>query len=267
MTQPISRRSLLKLAAQGVAAVSLPLAHAGPVQRRAAAAGWVRGNMTGAQALTETLLAEGTQCIFGIPGAQQNELWDTFKSKHLPYVLVTHEFSAAGMADGYARSTGTPGVLCIVPGPGLTNALGGMGEALLDSIPLVCIVGDVGNGSHARPFQVHELPQADLLRPVTKQVFAVQRAAEIPQAVREAFQLARSGESGPAAVVIPYNLLIEQARVQSGPLEPVPLPFDEAAFERARGLLQDSRLRVGIYAGLGCMDYSPLLVRLAETLQ
>src|SRR5207249_8562542 len=109
-------------------------------------AGEVSGHMTGARALVETLIQEGVDCVFGIPGAQENELWDTLKARGLGYLLVTHEFSAAAMADGYARSTGKPGVLAVVPGPGLTNALGGIGEALLDSIPLVCLVGDVARG-------------------------------------------------------------------------------------------------------------------------
>src|SRR5207248_7892214 len=129
-------------------------------------------------------------CVFGIPGAQENELWDTMKSKGLGYLLVTHEFSAAAMADGYARSTGKPGVLCVVPGPGVTNSLSGIGEALLDSVPLVCIVGDVARGDKYRPFQVHELPQVALLKPVTKCVLEVSHVAEIPGAVRRAFQIA-----------------------------------------------------------------------------
>ena len=78
------------------------------------------------------------------------------------------------MADGYARSTGRPGVLCIVPGPGVTNSLTGLGEALLDSSPVVAIVGDVGNGEKAKPFQVHSLNQVELLRPVCKCVYPVQ---------------------------------------------------------------------------------------------
>jgi len=223
--------------------------------------------MTGAEALVETLIQEGTLCVFGIPGAQQNELWDTMKTKRLGYLLVTHEFSASTMADGYARSTGRPGVLCVVPGPGLTNALSGIGEALLDSIPLVCIVGDVANGSRNRPFQVHSLNQAALLQPVTKHVFSAQSAAEIPQLVRQAFQLAAAGEPGPVGVTIPYNLLIEAQRFDSGPLEPFGVPYDGQAAERAFGLLSNRSLRVGIYAGLGCMDVSPALVQLAETLQ
>src|SRR5579859_2209547 len=133
MTPHLSRRSLLKaLAFTGVAAVS----SGGPTVE-AAPAGWVSGLKSGARALVETLQAEGTQCVFGIPGAQGNELWDELKSRCLPYLLVTHEASAACMADGAARAIGRPGVLCIVPGPGITNALTGIGEALLDSVPLV----------------------------------------------------------------------------------------------------------------------------------
>src|SRR5207247_4281124 len=101
------------------------------------------------------------------------------KACHLPYLLVTHEQSAAYMADGYARSTGKPGVICIVPGPGVTNALTGIGEALLDSIPMVCIVCDVACGEKAHAFQVHELPNVALLQPVTKEVFAVKAVADI----------------------------------------------------------------------------------------
>ena len=84
------------------------------------------------------------------------------------------------MADGYARATGQPGVLCVVPGPGVTNSLTGLGEALLDSSPVVAIVGDVGNGEKARPFQVHALNQVELLKPVCKCVYPVQTVAQIP---------------------------------------------------------------------------------------
>jgi acetolactate synthase-1/2/3 large subunit len=223
--------------------------------------------MTGAKALVETLIQEGADCVFGIPGAQENELWDTMKSRGLGYLLVAHEYSAAAMADGYARSTGKPGVLCVVPGPGVTNSLTGVGEALLDSVPLVCIVGDVARGDKYRPFQVHELPQAGLLQQVTKQVFEVQHTAQIPCTVRQAFQLSRSGEPGPVAVVVPYNLLIATHHFHSLPLPPPALPFDEDAFQRALVLLRQRKLRVGVYAGLGCMDYGPSLVRVAELLQ
>ena len=140
------------------------------------------------------------------------------KTKGLPYLLVTHEFSAACMADGYARSTGRPGVLCVVPGPGVTNSLTGIGEALLDSVPVVAIVGDVARGEKYKPFQVHELPQVGLLQQVTKGVFAVQVRRRDPGAVRQAFALASHGEPGPAAVVVPYTLFIETAKFNCPPL-------------------------------------------------
>jgi acetolactate synthase I/II/III large subunit len=270
MASPLSRRDVLKvLGVQALAAVPAA-AGASPFRPRALLGnqpGWVSGRMTGAQALVETLQAEGTECVYGIPGAQMNELWDTFKAKHLPYLLVTHEYSAAGMADGYARSRGKPGVLCVVPGPGLTNALTGIGEALLDSVPMVCIVGDVAQGERWRPFQVHALHQAALLRPVTKAVVELCHVSEIPMALRQAFRLARGGEPGPVGVVVPYPLLLEAHRFLSGPLEPLPSPWDEDAFRRALQLLSQRRCQVGIYAGMGCMDYAPSLVRVAEMLQ
>src|SRR5437763_12738005 len=136
MDVSMNRRDLLRLAGAGCVATALPTAVAQASLRQTPRNGVV-GHMTGAEALVETLIQEGTDCVFGIPGAQENELWDTMKSKGLGYLLCTHEFSDAGMADGVARVTGKPGVLCVVPGPGVTNSLGGIGEALLDSIPLV----------------------------------------------------------------------------------------------------------------------------------
>jgi acetolactate synthase I/II/III large subunit len=271
MSLHLSRRQLLKTMAApcvaSLAATALPAPAAARIRSRGACAGTVSGFMTGARALVETLISEGAQCVYGIPGAQENELWDTMKSRGLAYLLVTHESSAAAMADGYARSTGKPGVLCIVPGPGVTNALTGVGEALLDSIPLVCIVGDVARGQHYRPFQVHELKQVGLMQQVCKEVLAPRCAAEIPVAVRQAFQLAQAGEPGPVAVVVPYNLLPATHEFHSCPLPPPALPFDESAFKQAQSLLRNPGLRVGIYAGLGCMNCGPALTVLAETLQ
>jgi acetolactate synthase-1/2/3 large subunit len=265
MSTHLSRRSLLKAGAAAVGAAAL--AGGAPPGAEAAPPGWVSGHKTGARSLVEALQAEGTSCVFGIPGAQENELWDEMKARGLPYLLVTHESSAACMADGAARATGRPGVLCVVPGPGITNALTGLGEALLDSVPVVCIAGDVARGCKFKPFQVHSLPNAALLKPVTKGVFEVTHVGQIPDAVRQAFRLAVEGEPGPVAVVVPYNLLIESHHFHSAPLPPAGLAFDEGAFCKAMALLGDRKLRVGIYAGLGCMDYPGLLANAAEVLQ
>ena len=99
--------------------------------------------MTGAQAAAAALCCQGVPCVFGIPGAQNNEFWDALKARGVPYLLVAHEASASVMADAAARATGTVGVFSVVPGPGLTNALTGIGEALYDSIPIVGLVTDI----------------------------------------------------------------------------------------------------------------------------
>jgi acetolactate synthase-1/2/3 large subunit len=256
----LSRRELLQTtAAVGLVALSSQAAEAG-LRHKA-------NEMTGAEALVEALLLNGTGCVYGIPGAQENELWDTMKTKGLGYLLVTQEFAAATAADGYARTTGKPGVLCVVPGPGVTNALSGIGEALLDSIPLVCIVGDVARGDRYKPFQLHELPSAALLQSMTKGVFQVENASQIPGAVHQAFALAKSGEPGPTAVIVPFTLLIEKGKISCGtPIEPE-RPWDEAGFQAALAVLSNPKRRVGIYAGLGCMDYDTLLTQAAEVLQ
>ncbi len=273
MDWPCSRRTVLEACALAGGAVAATLANrgraeAGPIARlRGGPEGYVSGKLTGAQAIAEALRLENASTVFGIPGAQENELWDELKARGVPYLLCAHEFAAACMADGAARVTGRPGVLCVVPGPGVTNALTGLGEALLDSIPVVAIVGDVAHGPKSRPFQVHSLDTVALLKPVCKAVYPVADVRQLPQTVRQAFRQAMSGEPGPVAVVVPYNLLIEQAEFHCPPPADVGLAFDSACVEQAIALLSDPRERVGIYAGLGSMDASAELAAVAELLQ
>lgn len=227
----------------------------------------VQGRMTGAQAAAAALRCEQTPCVFGIPGAQNNELWDAFKAYGQPYFLVAHESSASVMADASARVTGEVGVFSVVPGPGLTNAITGIGEALLDSIPIVGIVTDVSRAPDAPVGQVHDLANDALLRPVVKALIAVRHQAEIPGAIFQAFRIARSGEPGPAGVLIPYPLFQEVWDYNQAPIPPYPVPFDEQAYQRIVCHLRDRRRRVGIYAGLGCADAGPSLTAVAELLQ
>jgi len=107
----------------------------------------------------------------------------------------------------------------------------------VDSVPVVAIVGDVARGDKYRPFQVHELPQAGLLQQVCKGVFEVSHACEIPNAVRQAFRLAMCGEPGPAAVGVPYTLLIDTCKYDCLPLAPCDVHFDDSAFQCALQLL------------------------------
>ncbi len=223
--------------------------------------------MTGAKAAVAALRAEANRCVYGVPGAQNNEFWDAMKSEGLPYLLVTNESSASVMADAAARVTGEVGVFCVVPGPGITNALTGIGEALHDSIPIVGIVTDVLRGPHAKVGQVHGLPNAAILRPICKTVLEVQHQSQIPAAIHQAFRISVCGEPGPVSVVIPFNFLTETWDYDCPVPPPLPVPFDEGGYRRALGMLSDRRMRVGIYAGLGCLHATQALAAVAETLQ
>ena len=227
----------------------------------------VHGKMTGAQAVAAALRCEQVRCVFGIPGAQNNELWDAFKAYGQPYFLVAHEASASVMADASARATGEVGVFCVVPGPGLTNAMTGIGEALFDSVPIVGIVSDINRAPGAPIGQVHGLPNEALLQPVVKTVISVRHQAEIPGAIFQAFRAARAGEPGPAAVLIPFPLYMEVWDYDQPAPPPYPVAFDENGYQRIVCHLQDRRRRVGIYAGLGCADAGPSLTAVAEMLQ
>jgi acetolactate synthase-1/2/3 large subunit len=255
-------------AAVAVATGSPSPAQAGPVELgRYARRQGVHGRMTGAQAAAAALRCEQVRCVFGIPGAQNNELWDAFKAYGQPYFLVAHEASASVMADASARATGEVGVFCVVPGPGLTNALTGIGEALYDSVPIVGLVTDINRAPGAPIGQVHGLANEAILRPVVKTVLPVRHQAEIPGAIFQAFRTASSGEPGPVAVLIPYPLFTEVWDYDQPPPPPYPVSFDEDAYQRILCHLQDRRRRVGIYAGMGCADASLSLTAVAELLQ
>ncbi|MFO0910735.1 MAG: thiamine pyrophosphate-binding protein [Isosphaeraceae bacterium] len=235
----------------------------GPYVRRVG----VQGKMTGAQAAAAALGCEGVPCVFGIPGAQNNELWDALKARRIPYMLVAHEASASVMADAASRATGGVGVFSVVPGPGLTNALTGIGEAFLDSVPIVALLTDVDRSPGAPVGQVHALPNLHVVRPLVKAVIEVRHQAEIPGAIFQAFRLARAGEPGPVAVLIPFPLYSLVWDFDQAPPPPMPVPFDEACYQRVVAHLSDRRKRVGIYAGLGCVEATDSLVRVAELLQ
>ena len=271
MSPKVNRRELLAggsvLNAAAAISALAPQAQSGVELGRYTRRDGVHGKMTGAQAAAAALWCQGVSCVFGIPGAQNNELWDALKAKGVSYLLVAHEASASVMADAAARATGTVGVFAVVPGPGLTNALTGIGEALYDGIPIVGIVSDIDRSPHAKIGQVHGLANAAILRPVVKTLFEVRHQAEIPQAIFQAFQIAISGEPGPVGVVIPYPLYTEVWNFSLPVPPPSPPPFDEQAYRRALAHLSDRRRRVGIYAGLGCVDAGPSLAAVAELLQ
>src|SRR5690242_5989076 len=157
--------------------------------------------MTGAQALWAALVREGVTEVFGYPGGAILPAYDAMLGYPVHHVLVRHEQGAAHMADGYARASGKAGVCIATSGPGATNLVTGIATAMLDSIPMVCITGQVGSkflGTDA--FQETDITGITL--PITKHNYLVKRAEEIAPTLREAFYVARSGRPGPVLVDI-----------------------------------------------------------------
>ena len=156
---------------------------------------------TGAQIIWECLLREGVETVFGYPGGAILPTYDAMTEYPIRHVLVRHEQSAVHMADGFARASGRTGVVVATAGPGATNLVTGLATAMLDSIPLVAITGQVGSGLLGTDaFQ--EVDITGITLPITKHNYLVTRAEDIAPAIREAFAVATSGRPGPVLVDI-----------------------------------------------------------------
>jgi acetolactate synthase-1/2/3 large subunit len=157
--------------------------------------------LTGAEILWATLVGEGVTDVFGYPGGAILPAYDALRKFPIHHVLVRHEQGAAHMADGYARASGKVGVCIATSGPGATNLVTGIATAMLDSIPMVCVTGNVSSkvlGTDA--FQ--EVDITGITLPVTKHNFLINRTEDIAAALRYAFQIAKSGRPGPVLVDI-----------------------------------------------------------------
>ena len=161
--------------------------------------------LSGGEMLIRALQDEGVEYVFGYPGGAVLHIYDAiFKQQRIEHILVRHEQAATHMADGYARSTGKPGVVLVTSGPGATNAVTGIATAYMDSTPIVVISGQVANdfiGSDA--FQ--ETDMVGVSRPVVKHSYLVRSASEIPRIVKEAFYIACSGRPGPVVIDVPKD--------------------------------------------------------------
>ncbi|MCT6839167.1 MAG: thiamine pyrophosphate-binding protein, partial [Bifidobacteriales bacterium] len=166
---------------------------------------------TGAEVILRVLEEEGVDVIFGYPGGAVLPIYDAlFKQKAIRHILVRHEQAATHAAEAYARSTGKVGVVLVTSGPGATNAVTGLMDAKMDSIPLVCLAGQVPVpliGKDA--FQ--EADMVSITRPATKQSVQVREAAALAPTIREAFAVARSGRPGPVLVDLPKNITVSEA--------------------------------------------------------
>jgi acetolactate synthase I/II/III large subunit len=214
--------------------------------------------LTGAEIVWATLVGEGVDTVFGYPGGAILPVYDALRKFPIHHVLVRHEQGASHMADGYARASGKVGVALATSGPGATNLITGIATAMLDSIPMVCITGNVPSkvlGTDA--FQ--EVDITGITLPVTKHNFLVLRAEDIAKTIRLAFQIAQSGRPGPVLVDITKDA--QQATTtfdfdaaKPRPYRPHPmLRVDDTGLEHAVELIRNAKRPV-ILAGHGVSE-------------
>ena len=162
--------------------------------------------MSGAEMVVKALVDQGVEVVFGYPGGAVLPIYDAlFKSQGIKHILVRHEQGAGHAAEGYARTTGKPGVVLVTSGPGATNVVTCLQDALMDSIPLVCISGQVPTfliGNDA--FQ--EADTVGITRPCTKHNWLIKDVDELSGVMHQAFHIAKTGRPGPVLVDIPKNI-------------------------------------------------------------
>jgi acetolactate synthase I/II/III large subunit len=226
--------------------------------------------LNGAEIVLKALVDQGVEVIFGYPGGAVLPLYDAiFQQNRLRHILVRHEQAAVHAAEGYARSTGKVGVVLVTSGPGATNAVTGLTDALMDSVPVVCLTGQVPThliGNDA--FQ--EADTTGITRPCTKHNYLVKDINKLARTVHEAFWVARSGRPGPVVIDLPKDVL-----VTPGPYTPPETVVhrtyrprtepDAAAIERTVEILAKAKRPI-IYAGGGVINSGPEASRLLTEL-
>ncbi|MCI5060004.1 MAG: acetolactate synthase 3 large subunit [Alphaproteobacteria bacterium] len=217
--------------------------------------------MSGAEIVIEALVEQGVDTIFGYPGGAVLPIYDAlFKQKKIKHVLCRHEQGAAHAAEGYARSTGKTGVILVTSGPGATNAVTGLTDALLDSIPIVCITGQVPTfliGNDA--FQ--EADTTGITRPCTKHNYLVKDADQIANVIHEAFIVAGTGRPGPVVIDLPKDIqfaestYVSKAKAKIHTYKPQTKP-DAGTIEKAVKMIAGAKRPV-FYTGGGVINAGP----------
>src|SRR5271167_464442 len=211
--------------------------------------------LKGAEILWATLVGEGVSDVFGYPGGAILPVYDAMRKFPIRHILVRHEQGATHMADGYARASGRVGVALATSGPGATNMVTGLATAMMDSVPIVCITGQVSSkvlGSDA--FQ--EVDITGITLPITKHNYLVTRAEDIAPALREAFQIATSGRPGPVLIDITKDAQQNSAAFNfeaAAPAHYRPHPMlqaESSAIQQAIELIQQAKKPI-ILAGHG----------------
>jgi acetolactate synthase I/II/III large subunit len=227
--------------------------------------------MTGAEIVLQALRDNGVKHIFGYPGGAVLPIYDEiFQQEDIEHILVRHEQGAGHMAEGYARSTGKVGVMLVTSGPGATNAVTPLQDALMDSIPLVCITGQVPTtliGSDA--FQ--ECDTVGITRPCTKHNWLVKDVNELAGVIHEAFRIAQSGRPGPVVVDIPKDVQFATGTYTPPSAAPVQKSYqpklsgDANQIAAAVSLMKSARRPI-IYSGGGVVNSGPEASRLLREL-
>lgn len=218
--------------------------------------------LSGAEIVVRALLDQGVDVLFGYPGGAVLPIYDAlFNEPKLQHVLVRHEQGATHAAEGYARSTGKPGVVLVTSGPGATNAVTGIVDALMDSIPMVVFTGQVAThliGTDA--FQ--ECDTIGITRPCTKHNYLVKSVEELPRIIHEAFHIATSGRPGPVVIDIPKDVQFAKG-VYQGPNEVKPAhnyaprtKGDPSRIAEAAAMIAGARRPI-LYTGGGVINAGP----------
>jgi acetolactate synthase I/II/III large subunit len=221
-----------------------------------------RGSKTGAEALVEQLEAYGVEYVFGVCGHTNIAFLDALGSSDIEFVVFRHEAAAAHAADGYARATGKPGVVCVHVGPGMMNAITGVASAAMDSVPLIAISGDVptyyrGRHPHQEVNLHADADQAAIYRPFVKRAWTVDRVEDLARFTERAFWTATSGRPGAVLLNVPMDVFSRPVPEQSA-VPPLPEPGIGASLEPGVAE-QVARILAGaerplIYIGGGLRD-------------
>ena len=209
--------------------------------------------LNGAQILVRTLIEQGVKDIFGYPGGQVINIYDALYEyqDEINHILTAHEQGAAHAADGYSRATGNVGVCLATSGPGATNLVTGIATAMLDSIPMVAITGNVPNSLIGKD-SFQEIDITGITLPITKHNFFVSKIEDLADTVREAFLIAKSGRPGPVLVDIPKDVQLATYDYEPKPIEEkLPLPkVAESLIAQAAEMVKQAQ-RPYIYVGGG----------------
>ncbi|MEY4845343.1 MAG: hypothetical protein RL312_1624 [Pseudomonadota bacterium] len=222
--------------------------------------------MSGAEVVLRALKDNGVEVIFGYPGGAVLPIYDAiFQQNAIRHILVRHEQAAVHAAEGYARSTGKVGVVLVTSGPGATNAVTGLLDALMDSVPVICLTGQVPThliGNDA--FQ--EADTTGITRPATKHNYLVKKSEDLSRVMHEAFYVAKSGRPGPVVIDLPKDILINKAPYREATTQshrsyrPRTEP-DAKAIRDAVRLLKRAHRPI-VYAGGGVINAGPEASRL-----